>query len=77
MSLEQQRIITDQQKTIRQLHQQIEDCRGEEVGSLLNVIANIRESSGLGHEPVLTELPKMIGKMRNQIDGYEFGYQQA
>lgn len=73
MSLEQQRIIKTQQQTIRQLQQKLQDCRGEEVGSLLNVIADIRDKSGIGHEPHLTQLPALIGNMRNQIDGYEYG----
>ena len=73
MSLEEQRVITTQQKTIQQLQQKLQDCRGEEVGSLLNVIADIREKSGIGHEAHLTQLPGLIGNMRNQIDGYEYG----
>jgi hypothetical protein len=72
MSLEEQRVIKTQQKTIQQLQQQLQECRGEDVGSLLNVIADIREKSGIGHDADLTQLPALVGQMRNQIDGYEY-----
>lgn len=77
MSKQQERIITDQQQTIRRLQHQLQDCRGEEVGSLLTVIGDIRECSGLGHKPMLADLPKLIGSMRNQINGYEYGCDRA
>ena len=77
MSFEQQRTIKTQQRTIQKLQQQLQECRGEEVGNLLNVIADIREKSGIGHEPDLTQLPALVGQMRNQIDGYEYGYDRA
>jgi hypothetical protein len=77
MSAQEQRIIVDQQKTIQKLQQQLQDCRGEEVGGLLNVISDIREKSGIGVEADLTQLPALIGNMRNQIDGYEYGCDRA
>lgn len=77
MSLEEQRVIKTQQKNIQQLQQQLQECRGEEVGSLLNVIADIRDKSGIGHEAELAQLPALIGNMRNQIDGYEYNCDRA
>jgi hypothetical protein len=77
MSAQQQRVIVDQQKTIKKLQQQIQDCRGEEVGNLLNVISDIREKSGIGYKADLTMLPALVGQMRNQIDGYEYACDQV
>ncbi|MEM5529569.1 hypothetical protein WN093_12150 [Gammaproteobacteria bacterium AS21] len=73
MSNEQQRIIKTQQRTIQQLQQKLQDCRSEEVGNLVSVISDIRQTSGIGFEAELTQLPALIGSMRNQIDGYEYG----
>ncbi len=72
MSFEDKRVIQAQQKTIQKLQQQLQECRGEEVGNLLNVISDIREKSGIGHDADLTQLPSLVGQMRNQIDGYEY-----